>query len=65
MIKEILLKTGEWFERIDPNPSVKQFFGEGILVLKGERWAMHRAIANQAFKIERVKVIFSIIASLV
>jgi len=21
MIKEILLKTGEWFERIDPNPS--------------------------------------------
>jgi len=59
MIKEILLKTGEWFERIDPNPSVKQFFGEGILVLKGDQWAVHRAIANQAFKIERVKVILS------
>ncbi|KAK7376818.1 hypothetical protein VNO80_02235 [Phaseolus coccineus] len=56
MIKEILLKTGEGFERIDPNPSVKKFFGEGILVLKGEKWAMHRAIANQAFKIERVKL---------
>ncbi|WVY89931.1 hypothetical protein V8G54_035445 [Vigna mungo] len=56
MLKEILLKTGEWFERIDPNPSVKQFFGQGILVLKGEKWAVHRAIANQAFKIERVKL---------
>ncbi|TKY57732.1 Cytochrome P450 734A1 [Spatholobus suberectus] len=55
MIKEILLKTGESFERPDPNPSSKQFFGEGILVIKGEKWAVHRAIANQAFKIERVK----------
>ncbi|KAK7321746.1 hypothetical protein VNO77_32650 [Canavalia gladiata] len=55
IIKEILLKTGEWFERIDPNPSVKQFFGEGILMLKGEKWGVHRAIANQAFKLERIK----------
>ncbi|KAH1120038.1 hypothetical protein GLYMA_17G249400v4 [Glycine max] len=55
MIKEILLKTGDWFERIDPNPSAKRFFGEGILVLKRDKWAVHRAIANQAFKIERVK----------
>jgi len=66
MIKEVLLKTGESFERLDPpNPLVKQFFGEGILALKGEKWATHRAIANQAFKIEHVKVILSIIVSLV
>ncbi|KAL2318682.1 hypothetical protein Fmac_032558 [Flemingia macrophylla] len=55
MIKEILLKTGECFERPDPNPSSKQFFGEGILVSKGDQWAVHRSIANQAFKMERVK----------
>ncbi|KAJ1419718.1 Cytochrome P450 [Sesbania bispinosa] len=54
-IKEVLLRTGECFERMDPNPSMKQFFGEGIIWLKGEKWAVHRAIANQAFKIERVK----------
>ncbi|XP_029128469.1 cytochrome P450 734A1-like [Cajanus cajan] len=55
MIKEILVKTGDGFERPDPNPSTKQFFGEGILVIKGEQWGVHRAIANQAFKMERVK----------
>ncbi|XP_061353359.1 cytochrome P450 734A1-like [Gastrolobium bilobum] len=55
IIKEVLLKTGEWFERMDTNPSVKQFFGKGILTSKGESWATHRMIANQAFKVEQVK----------
>lgn len=58
IIKEVLLKTGEWFERLDPNPSMKQFFGEGIIMSKGDKWAAYRAIANQSFKMERVKVIY-------
>ncbi|OIW03480.1 hypothetical protein TanjilG_14705 [Lupinus angustifolius] len=55
IIKEALLKTGVWFERVDPNPSMKLFYGEGIIMAKGEKWVAHRIIANQAFKMERVK----------
>lgn len=60
IIKEALLKTGVWFERLDPNPLIKLFFGDGILAAKREKWAAHRKIANQAFKMERVKVISSL-----
>ena len=58
MIKEALLKTGGGFERIEVNPSMKLFFGEGIIMSRGDKWALHRAIASQAFKMERVKVIY-------
>ncbi|PNX89649.1 cytochrome p450, partial [Trifolium pratense] len=55
IIKEALLKTGEWFEKIDPNPLSKQFYGEGILFSKGKKWTIYRSIANHAFKVERIK----------
>ncbi|KAE9588453.1 putative cytochrome P450 [Lupinus albus] len=57
IIKEALLKTGVWFKRMEPNPFMKMFFGDGILMARGEKWAAHRVIANQAFKMESVKVI--------
>ncbi|OIV89781.1 hypothetical protein TanjilG_01106 [Lupinus angustifolius] len=40
---------------MEPNPFMKLFFGDGILMAKGEKWAAHRVIANNAFKMERVK----------
>ncbi|KAE9600081.1 putative cytochrome P450 [Lupinus albus] len=48
IIKEALLKTGVWFERVDQNPSMKLFYGDGIIMAKGEKWVAHRIIANQA-----------------
>ncbi|KAG7943886.1 hypothetical protein I3843_15G068700 [Carya illinoinensis] len=55
MIKEVLMNTGRSFEKFDFNPPMKMFLGQGILSLKGERWSLHRRIANQAFKMEKVK----------
>ncbi|XP_040996715.1 cytochrome P450 734A1-like [Juglans microcarpa x Juglans regia] len=55
MIKEVLMNTSGSFESIDPSPRIKMFFGQGIFALKGERWSLHRRIANQAFKMEKVK----------
>ncbi|KAK7291178.1 hypothetical protein RIF29_06116 [Crotalaria pallida] len=55
IIKEALLKTGVWFERLEPNPLMKLFYGEGIIMAKGEKWAARRIIASQAFKMEHVK----------
>jgi len=56
IIKEVLLKTGELFEKLNPNPSLKRFYGEGILFSKGKKWTIYRSIASHAFKMERSKV---------
>ncbi|KAF7817564.1 cytochrome P450 734A1-like [Senna tora] len=53
--KEVLMSVGGSFERVDANPLTKIFFGQGITILKGHQWALHRKIADQAFKMERVK----------
>ncbi|XP_062160234.1 cytochrome P450 734A1-like isoform X2 [Alnus glutinosa] len=55
MIKEALMDTGVSFEKTQIDPSTKLFFGQGLAWVTGEKWAFHRRIANQAFKMERVK----------
>ncbi|XP_021646853.2 cytochrome P450 734A1 [Hevea brasiliensis] len=56
VIKEVLMNTGGGsFKRVAQNPQAKKLFGEGLSGLEGEKWAFHRRIANQAFKMERVK----------
>ncbi|KAM0033985.1 putative cytochrome P450 [Helianthus debilis subsp. tardiflorus] len=55
MIKEILLNTRGSFRKARVNPLVKGLFGEGIVYLEGEQWAVHRKITSQAFNMERVK----------
>ncbi|KAM0033980.1 putative cytochrome P450 [Helianthus debilis subsp. tardiflorus] len=55
MIKEILLNTSGSFRKARVNPLVKGLFGEGIVYLEGEQWAVHRKITSQAFNMERVK----------
>ncbi|TYH17657.1 hypothetical protein ES288_A05G208200v1 [Gossypium darwinii] len=55
MIKEVAMSTDGSFENMRFNPMSKMLFGQGLLGLKGEEWAMHRRIANQAFKMDRVK----------
>ncbi|XP_024027744.1 cytochrome P450 734A1 [Morus notabilis] len=55
MIKEVLTDTSGAFDRTPWNPSVKLFFGQGLLALAGDQWAFHRKIANRAFRSEQVK----------
>ncbi|XP_015573805.1 cytochrome P450 734A1 [Ricinus communis] len=56
MIKDVLMNTGGGsFERVKQNPQSKLLFGDGLIGLDGEKWALHRRIANQAFNMERVK----------
>ncbi|KAB5547713.1 hypothetical protein DKX38_011119 [Salix brachista] len=56
MIKEVLMnnKIAGSIEKLALNPLGKILFGEGLVVLEGEKWALHRRIANQAFNLERV-----------
>ncbi|XVE94747.1 hypothetical protein REPUB_Repub02eG0035700 [Reevesia pubescens] len=56
MIKEVAMNTGNGsFDKIAYNPMSRMLFGQGLVGLKGEEWAFHRRIANQAFSMERVK----------
>ncbi|XP_051150950.1 cytochrome P450 734A1 [Andrographis paniculata] len=55
MIKEILISNHAAYQKIKFNPSSKLLFGEGLVGLDGEKWAVHRRIAAQAFNMERVK----------
>ncbi|XP_062097396.1 cytochrome P450 734A6 isoform X2 [Humulus lupulus] len=55
LIKEVLMNTSGLFGKVGFNPSNKQLFGQGLVGLEGDSWAIHRRIANQAFSMERVK----------
>ena len=57
LIKEVLMNSSGCYGRVGFNPLSKQLFGDGLVGLEGEKWALHRRITNQAFNMERVKVI--------
>ncbi|CAN8239945.1 unnamed protein product [Cochlearia groenlandica] len=54
LIREAL-KTSRSFDRIGHNPLSKLLYAQGLPGLRGNQWAFHRKIANQAFTIEKVK----------
>ncbi|PIM98200.1 hypothetical protein CDL12_29321 [Handroanthus impetiginosus] len=56
MIKEVLVSKSDIIGKGDTfNPLSMQLFGQGLVGLGGEKWALHRKIANLAFTMERVK----------
>ncbi|CAN1163694.1 Cytochrome P450 734A6 [Linum perenne] len=57
-IKDVFLNTGRSFEKVTYNPLAKLLFGDGLNGLKGDKWALHRRIISQAFKMDRVKIEF-------
>ncbi|KAM3710581.1 hypothetical protein ACJW31_01G041100 [Castanea mollissima] len=61
MVKEILTKSDGSFEKISLNPLARPLFGEGLAGLSGQKWAIHRRIANQAFNMERVKKLWVVL----
>ncbi|XWS14602.1 hypothetical protein CRYUN_Cryun35bG0023700 [Craigia yunnanensis] len=59
MIKQVTLNTDGGtlaFEPLGFDTSTKLLFGrQGLVALTGGKWAVHRRISNQAFKMERIK----------
>ncbi|GMI91241.1 cytochrome P450, family 721, subfamily A, polypeptide 1 [Hibiscus trionum] len=53
VIKEVAMSGS--FDKLGFNPMSKMLFGQGLVGLKGEEWAIHRRITSQAFKMETVK----------
>ncbi|KAK8470694.1 hypothetical protein PHAVU_003G033200 [Phaseolus vulgaris] len=55
MVKEVLTNTRGEYEKVPFNPQSKLLFGQGLVGLEGQQWALHRRIINLAFNVELVK----------
>ena len=56
LIREIFTTKSELYEKNENPPLVKQLEGDGLLSLKGEKWAHHRKIISPTFHMENLKV---------
>lgn len=57
LIREIFFTKSEYFEKYDPPLQVKRIEGDGLLNLKGDKWAHHRKIMQPFFYMENLKLI--------
>lgn len=56
LIREIFSSKSEFYEKNEAHPLIKQLEGDGLLSLKGEKWARHRKIIAPTFHMENLKV---------
>ncbi|XP_027902348.1 cytochrome P450 734A1-like [Vigna unguiculata] len=57
LIREILTSKSELYEKNESPPLVKLLEGDGLLSLKGEKWAHHRRIISPTFRMENLKLL--------
>jgi PHYB activation tagged suppressor 1 len=60
LIREIMLSRAEHFDRYESHPTVRQLEGEGLVSLRGEKWAHRRKVLTPAFHMENLKVTHSL-----
>nr|QNG40960.1 CYPb [Maesa japonica] len=57
LIREIFTSKSEFYEKNEAHPLIKQLEGDGLLSLKGEKWAQHRKIIAPTFHMENLKLL--------
>ncbi|XAR50581.1 hypothetical protein NMG60_11004938 [Bertholletia excelsa] len=60
LIREVFIDKSDLFEKTDPPPLVRRLEGDGLLTLKGEKWARHRKIISPSFYVENLKLMIPI-----
>ncbi|KAL4194972.1 hypothetical protein AMTRI_Chr05g62200 [Amborella trichopoda] len=61
LIREIFASKSEFYEKDESHPLVRQLEGDGLLSLKGEKWALHRKIITPTFHMENLKVLLPVV----
>ncbi|XP_057968203.1 cytochrome P450 734A1-like [Malania oleifera] len=56
LIREIFTSKSEFYEKKEAHPIIKQLEGDGLLSLKGQKWAHHRKIISPTFHMENLKL---------
>ncbi|XP_057500099.1 cytochrome P450 734A1-like [Actinidia eriantha] len=62
LIREIFTSKSEFYEKNEAHPLIKQLEGDGLLSLKGEKWAHHRKIITPTFHMENLKLLVPVAA---
>ncbi|KAF9612624.1 hypothetical protein IFM89_003066 [Coptis chinensis] len=60
LIREIFTSKSEFYEKNESHPLVRQLEGDGLLSLKGEKWAHHRKIITPTFHMENLKMLIPV-----
>ncbi|KAJ0488107.1 putative cytochrome P450 [Helianthus annuus] len=55
-IREVFCLKPEFYEKFEAHPLIKQLEGDGLLNLKGEKWAYHRKIITPTFYMNNIKL---------
>ncbi|KAI3524514.1 hypothetical protein L1887_03172 [Cichorium endivia] len=63
LIREIFCSKSELYEKNEAHPLIKQLEGDGLLSLKGEKWALHRKIITPTFHMDNLKLLVSVATS--
>ncbi|GAV91013.1 p450 domain-containing protein [Cephalotus follicularis] len=62
LIREIFSSKSDLYEKNEAHPLIKQLEGDGLLSLKGEKWAHHRKIITPTFHMENLKLLVPVVA---
>lgn len=62
LIREIFTSKSDSYEKYEAHPLIKQLEGDGLLSLKGEKWAHHRRIITPTFHMENLKALIPVMA---
>ncbi|KAL0923867.1 hypothetical protein M5K25_004647 [Dendrobium thyrsiflorum] len=57
LIREIFIARADFFDRYESHPLIRQLEGEGLVSLRGEKWAHHRKVLNPTFYMDNLKLL--------
>ncbi|XP_073316966.1 cytochrome P450 734A1-like [Primulina huaijiensis] len=65
LIREIFVLKSELFEKNESPELVRKIEGDGLLSLKGEKWAHHRKIIQPTFHTENLKLVVPLMGKII